>query len=175
MDKKDLRKEYLKVRHNIKDKKEKSNNVFNKIINLDIYDSSKTIGIYYSMDDEVSTIYLIDYSLKLGKEVCLPRVIDNNEMEFFKITDRNNLSKTKFGVLEPTNNDLVDPKSIDLMIVPGVVFSKELYRIGYGAGYYDRYLPKTNAYKVGLSFKETLIDVIPYDENDVKLDLIITD
>ena len=175
MNKKALRKEYLKVRHEIKDKIEKSNDVFNKIINLDIYKSSKTIGIYYSIDDEVSTISLIDYSLKLGKEVCLPRVIDNNEMEFFKIADRNNLYKSKYGVLEPTNNDLVDPKSIDLMIVPGVVFSKELYRIGYGAGFYDRYLPKTNAYKVGLSFKETLVDVIPYDENDFKLDLIITD
>lgn len=175
MDKKALRKEYLKIRQDIKDKIEKSNDVFNKITNLDIYKNSKTIGIYYSMDDEVSTISLIDYSLKLGKEVCIPRVINNNEMEFYKIVDRNNLSKSKYGVLEPTNNNLVDPKSIDLMIVPGVVFSKELYRVGYGAGYYDRYLPKTNAYKVGLSFKETLIDKVPYDENDVKLDLIITD
>lgn len=175
MDKKNLRKEYLKIRHDIKDKTQKSDDVFNKIINLGIYKNSKTIGIYYSMDDEVSTVSLIDYSLMLGKEVCIPRVINNNEMEFHKITDRFNLSKSKYGVLEPTNNDFVDPKSIDLMIVPGVVFSKELYRIGYGAGFYDRYLPKTNAYKIGLSFKETLINVIPYDENDVKLDLIITD
>ena len=175
MDKKELRKEYLKIRHDIKNKTQKSSDVFNKIINLDIYKDSKTIGIYYSIDDEVSTISLVDYSLELGKEVCLPRVIDNNEMEFHKITDRFNLSKSKYGVLEPTNNNLVNPKSIDLLIIPGVVFSKELYRIGYGAGYYDRYLVKTNAYKIGLSFKETIIDVVPHDENDVKLDIIITD
>lgn len=175
MNKKELRKEYLKIRHNIEGKTQKSNDIFNKIINLDIYKSSKTVGIYYSMDDEVSTISLIDYSLKLGKEVCLPRVLNNNEMKFYKITDRNNLSKSKYGVLEPTNNNLVNPKTIDLMIIPGVVFSKELYRIGYGSGYYDRYLLKTNSYKIGLSFKETLVDFVPHDEYDVKLDLIITD
>ena len=175
MDKKDLRREYLKIRHNIEGKTQKSNDVFNKIINLDIYKSSKTVGIYYSMDDEVSTISLIDYSLKIGKEVCIPKTMENSEMEFYMISDRNNLSKSKFGILEPTSNNLVDPKTIDLMIVPGVVFSKELYRIGYGSGYYDRYLLKTNSYKIGLSFKETLVDFVPHDEYDIKLDLIITD
>ncbi len=175
MNKKELRKEYLTIRKDIKDKDTKSRTIFNKLIDLDIYKCSKVIGIYYSLEDEVDTIELIDYSIKIGKTVCIPKVLSNNTMSFYKIIDRSNLVKSSFNILEPNTNNLVNPNDIDLMIVPGIVFSKELYRIGYGGGYYDRYLKDTNSYKIGLSFKETLVDYLPHNDYDVKLNLIITD
>ena len=176
MDKQTLRKEYLEIRKNILDKDIKSKLIFNKIVNTIEYQSANTIAIYKSLNSEVNTNKLIDYSLSIGKTIALPRV-ENNNLSFYKITDKTNLIKSNFGILEPPKNQVnYLPKSrIDLIIVPGICFDKKGNRIGFGKGYYDRYLMNTKMKKIGICFTQQLVDSIETEDNDMKMDLIITD
>ena len=98
MDKKELRKEYLNIRKNISNKKEKSEIIKQKIINSDFYKNSKIIAIYSNLEDEVDTSLLIIESLKLDKIVLLPKIISEDCIKFFQIKDINNLVNGKFNI-----------------------------------------------------------------------------
>lgn len=172
IDKSALRKEMLTLRKNIPDKEKISTTIVNKIINLDIYNRAKVIALYKSMIDEVNTEYLVNYSLNSGKIVLLPRVVEDKL--FFSIVGKDTLyRKSSFGILEPITSDFYKDK-IDLIIVPGLAFDKENNRLGYGKGYYDRFLHNKDIYKIGVCFYEQVIDNVPYNNRDVKMDLIIT-
>lgn len=104
------------------------------------FQEAKTLATYLSMEHEFSTASLIQAALQGGKRVCVPRTYPQGRMEFVEY-DPDILEKTRFGLLEPNEQGkVVDKSEIDLIHVPGVVFQSEGYRIGYGAGYYDRYL-----------------------------------
>ena len=175
MDKRILRKSLIDIRKNILDKDLKSTIIVHKIINMEVYTRSKIIALYKSLKDEVNLEYLINYSLNSGKIVLLPRVMKNN-LIFIKIDFNTEYDKSNFGVVEPCydiNN--VYNGDIDLIIVPGVGFDKDNNRIGYGKGYYDRFLLDKDIYKIGVCFKDQLMDHIPSDINDVKMNNVITD
>ena len=173
MNKQSLRKEYLTMRDNIPNKEEKSNIIFDKIISLKEYQQAKTIALYKSLSSEVNTGKLIDYSLSIGKTVLLPKVI-GNDLVFYEVTNKTIFMKSSFGVYEPMEKNSYDEK-IDLIIVPGVCFDKKNNRLGFGKGYYDRFLINNKTKKIGVCFKEQLIDNIPTDKFDIKMDLIVTD
>lgn len=170
--KKEIRKELLYLRDNLEDRYNKSMIIKNKILDLDIYKNSKVVAIYYSMKSEVDTKELIEESLSLGKKVLLPRIINKNKMIFITINKETNYERNSFGVMEPIGEEYSD---IDLIICPGVAFDKDNNRLGYGRGYYDKYLAKHNIYKIGICYKEQLIDKIDTDEYDIKMDMIVTD
>ena len=110
------------------------------LLELPAFQEAKTLATYLSFDHEVSTAGLIQAALQLGKRVCVPRTYPQGRMEFVEY-DPNILEKTRFGLLEPNEKGrVVDQSEIDLIHVPGVVFQSKGYRIGYGGGYYDRYL-----------------------------------
>ena len=110
------------------------------LLELPAFQEAKTLATYLSFDHEVSTAGLIQAALQLGKRVCVPRTYPQGQMEFVEY-DPNILEKTRFGLLEPNEKGkLVDKSEIDLILVPGLVFQSKGYRIGYGGGYYDRYL-----------------------------------
>ena len=170
--KKELRKEILYLRDNLEDRYNKSMIIKNKIMKLDIYKNSKVIALYSSMKSEVDTKELIKESLELGKKVLLPRILNKNKMIFIEINNDTNYERNTFGVLEPIG---IEEKNIDLMIIPGVAFDKDNNRLGYGRGYYDKYLKDKDLYKIGICFHEQLVDNIEVEEHDIKMDLIITD
>lgn len=170
--KKELRKEILYLRDNLEDRYNKSVIIKNKILSLDIYKNSNVIALYSSMKSEVDTKELISESLELGKKVLLPRIINKNKMIFIEINKDTNYEKNNFGMLEPIG---IEEKNIDLMIIPGVAFDKDNNRLGYGRGYYDKYLKDKNIYKIGICFKEQIVDNIDIEEHDIKMNLIITD
>ncbi len=175
MNKIELRKKYLIIRQNIINKDKKSEMIFNKLISSDEYKKSNIIALYYSLKSEVNTLELIKYSLKNNKIVLLPKVI-NNDMVFYKIESLNNLIKSNFGIMEPSNGIIFDKNNIDLIVVPGVCFDKYLNRIGFGKGYYDKYLSNSNIYSIGICFQEQISDgMIITDKTDIKLKKIITD
>ncbi len=176
MNKQELRTKYLKIRNSISNKERKSNIIFNKIINTKEYQNAKTIAIYKNLKSEVSTNKLIDYSLNIGKIIAIPRV-ENDNLSFYKIDKNTKLIKSNFGILEPINDktNYLPKEKIDSIIVPGICFDKEGNRLGFGKGYYDRYLMNTKMKKIGICFIEQLTDNIQTEENDVKMDLIITD
>ena len=166
-----FRKEMINIRKNIINKKEKSKVIMNKLINLDIYNNSKVIAIYNSMKDEVDTSDLIKYSLK-KKEVLLPKII-NDKMVFVRINDNTKYKKSSIGVNEPIGNEYLG--KIDLIIVPGVSFDENLNRLGFGKGYYDRYLLNKDIYKIGICYSEQLVDSLPIENHDIKMNLVITE
>ena len=104
------------------------------------YQEAKVIATYLSFPHEFQTQGLIDQALKDGKKVLIPKTYPKGRMEFV-VYNPQQLVKTSFGLLEPQGDlEVVDTSRIDLIHVPGLAFTREGYRIGYGGGYYDRYL-----------------------------------
>lgn len=173
MNKKDLRSKYKTIRQNIKSRYIKDLYIYFKIINNKKVKESNTIFIYVSKEDEVDTFRIIKHFLK-RKKVCVPKVI-GNEIIFFYIESFKDLEKGNFDVLEPTTNNKINNFSSSCIIVPGICFDKRGYRIGYGKGFYDRFLSKHNIYSIGLTYKECIVDNINNDKHDINVNIIISD
>ncbi|WP_247921147.1 5-formyltetrahydrofolate cyclo-ligase [Streptococcus oralis] len=111
-----------------------------RFLNHPVYQEAKVIATYLSFPHEFQTQGLIDQALKGGKKVLIPKTYPKGRMEFV-VYHPQQLVKTSFGLLEPQGDlEVVEPYQIDLIHVPGLAFTTEGYRIGYGGGYYDRYL-----------------------------------
>ena len=173
MKKEFLRKKYKEKRDNIKNKVTKDNLIYQKVINNKDILSSKTLLIYISINSEVDTIKIINYFLNT-KNIAVPKVIDNN-MYFCYITNLNDLTPGKYNIPEPTNENIVTDFDNAICIVPGICYDKKNYRIGYGKGYYDRFLSKNKIKTIGLCYKECMIEKIDNDKYDYKIDEVITD
>lgn len=173
--KKSLRKKYLLLRKNIYDKEKRNMIIFDKVINNCRVIKASIILIYVSLDDEVNTRKLINYFLEAGKKVAVCKVL-GKDMQFYYINSFDDLSVGYKNILEPKEYCIdVSDFSSSISITPGICFNKSGYRIGYGAGYYDRFYEKVNLYKIGLCYKEFLIDKAFNDIYDVAVDEIITD
>lgn len=176
--KNEIRKKYKEIRNNICEREEKSCIISEKIINSDLYKKSKVIGIYKNMKSEVNTSEIIEKAVNNEKVVALPRV-KGKELVFYKITSKDELfTKSKFGVEEPVakQENLISKDLIDLIIVPGLVFDMNKNRLGYGGGYYDRFLKDIDCVKIGICFEEQMYNNnLPIEETDIKMDIIITD
>lgn len=173
MKKEFLRKKYKEKRDNIKNKVTKDNLIYQKVINNKDILSSKTLLIYISINSEVDTIKIINYFLNT-KNIAVPKIIDN-DMFFCYVTNLNELTPGKYNIPEPTNENIVTDFDNAICIVPGICYDKENYRIGYGKGYYDRFLSKNKIKTIGLCYKECMIEKIDNDKYDYKIDEVITD
>lgn len=166
-----LRKKYKIIRHNIIDKESQNMNIYNQIIHDENIINSKMILLYASLNDEVDTFNIINYFIN-NKIIALPKV-NNDTMDFFIINSINDLKKGYFNILEPTSNNIVTDFNDSICIVPLICCDTNGNRIGYGKGYYDKFLSNKNIYTIGLSFKECVIDEFETENNDVKLNKII--
>ena len=173
MKKEFLRKKYKEKRDNIKNKITKDNLIYQKVINNKDILCSKTLLIYISINSEVDTIKIINYFLNT-KNIAVPKIIDNN-IFFCYVTNLNELTSGKYNIPEPTNENIVTDFDNAICIVPGICYDKENYRIGYGKGYYDRFLSKNKIKTIGLCYKECMIEKIDNDKYDYKIDEVITD
>src|SRR5690606_8126144 len=138
------------------------------------FKSARTGGAYYAFRSEVRTDLIIERARSLGKKVALPRVEGEN-LAFYELSSDNRLGTGRFGIMEPLPYSPVN--NIDLLVVPGGAFDKQGYRLGYGKGYYDRYLEKnkkTISLCVGLAYSFQLLDCLPLREHDIRLDAIAT-
>lgn len=148
--------------------------IFQKVLQHPIYQSSQMIAFYVSMNKEVDTIKLIEQTLK-EKRVCVPKV-EGKTMQFYEIHSLNDLKEGHFHVLEPMTDELILPNHIDLIFVPMLAFDYSLYRVGYGKGYYDRYFQTGyQGYKLGLAFDFQHVDEIETNSFDIALDEIISE
>ena len=172
MDKSSLRKEYLDIRRKIPNKLNKSLIIKDKVLSL--LDDYQVIGVYSSMDDEVNTDELIKELLKLHKEVVIPK-IEEDGINFYQISSIDDLVVTgKYQIREPIDNK--GPKcDIEAMIIPGICFDMKKNRLGFGKAYFDRYLKDKKIFKIGICFDECLIDEIPINNWDIKMDIVISD
>lgn len=179
MDKTELRKSLKKERNSLPKeiKNEFDMRIFQEIINSKVYEESQRVFIYVSYNSEVDTIPLIKYSLEKGKRVCVPRVLDKEgNMESLYIDSLGELREGMYGILEPVSTKKASPIDIELVITPGLAFDKEGGRIGYGKGYYDRYLKlSNNAIKMGVCYDFQVVPSLPTTKEDIKMDMIISE
>lgn len=139
---------------------------------------AKTIAVTMSNFPEVETRGLIEQAWSLGKTIVVPKSQPKTrQMTFYKLTDFQQLEVVFAGIEEPIEHacEAMELAQIDLIIVPGVVFNKKGYRIGFGGGYYDRLLADYNGVTIALAFDEQVYDTIPVDAHDVPVQQIITD
>lgn len=142
------------------------------------YKNAKTIMCYLSMDGEPSTKVMIEKMLADGKIVCIPLCTDKKQhLMVAKVYDNDSkLVEGAYGILEPAADAKeVAPMDIDLVVSPCVSCTKTCLRLGHGAGYYDRYLAKTDCPVIALCFEKLLSEDIPVDEYDVIMSAVITE
>ncbi len=181
VDKKVLRKEMLIKRDNLdKDKKLFfDNRIKERLEEMKFFKEAEKIFIYVSFGSEINTVNYIKDFLEEGKRIFIPRTnIEEKTMEAVEIKSLDNLTKDKYGILEPARDiEAVDKVDLDLIILPGVVFDELGGRIGYGGGYYDKYLSNLDKSipKAALCYEFQIIDKVPTEEHDIKADCIITE
>lgn len=183
--KKILRKEILEKRDNINiDKKEMmDSDILNRFYESKYYKEAKNIFIYISFGTEINTKVIINKALEENKKIYIPRTeIKNKIMDAVEISSLDNLIESSYGILEPSKGEeCVDPNELDLIIVPGVAFDRNGGRMGYGAGFYDRYFKKINKenekriIKLALAYDLQLVEKVPMNEDDIAVDYIITE
>ncbi len=168
--KKELRRKLIEIRKNIENKKEKSEKIAKTLLSQPFFQSAQTVMVYLSYRDEVDTLQLIEQMLSQGKRLCAPVCKSGGVMLAKEFKSLAQLKEGAFGILEPQGEEVAD---IDLVIVPGVGFNDNLHRIGYGAGYYDRFLKGFDSITCGLFYDEQRAD-FKEATHDLPLDYIIT-
>lgn len=159
----------------------KSNLIKDKLFHTNEYINSKTIFGFISFGSEINTHTLIEEIINDGKKVGVPYTYPKEKiMIVSEIKNlKNDLEIGNYGILTPRESELkpINPKDIDLVLVPGLAFDKKGYRVGYGGGYYDRFFEKINenAIKIGLAFDLQLVEENPRDRFDIPVDYIITE
>jgi len=174
MTKAEIRKDALILRNSLKEKLALDKKIYTLLTSSDFYKSAKTVMCYLSFGSEVDTKEIVTALLADKKTVCAPRCLKNSIMEAVKFDSLSELSPGDYGILTPSGEEVINPKDIDLIIVPGAAFNKKFHRIGYGKGYYDRFLAKTNALSCGLFYEFQQIDFTE-DMYDIPLNYIITE
>lgn len=152
--------------------KEKSEKIIENLLASDFYKNSQSIFVYVSKNKEVDTKDFIKKAIADGKKIYVPKIIDH-KMIAAKLDDISDLEAGAFDI--PTSNSLEFIKDPDLSICPGLTFDDEKNRLGYGGGFYDRFLGENETTKIGLMISEFRSIKIPADPWDIKMDFIITE
>lgn len=183
--KKILRKEILKKRENINilEKENMDKEILDRFYESRYYKEAKDIFIYISYGSEINTKKIINRALKENKKIYVPRTeFITKTMDAVEITSLGNLKENSYGILEPLKESAgINPNELDLIVVPGVAFDRNGGRMGYGAGFYDRYFIKINKdnvkriTKLALAYDFQVIDKVPMDEQDIPVNYVITE
>ena len=176
MNKSQIRKKILKIRKKNFDKNFKINS--DKLISFLKTNKSnfKNIGGYYPSNYEIDDLEILDLLEKKDFNVSLPKITKNNQMNFYKWSNNDLLKINKFGIPEPLSSRIFYP---DVLLIPIVAYDSNLNRLGYGGGFYDRYIEKIEKFKkiikIGLAFSFQKTSSIPINRYDKRLDFIITE
>jgi 5-formyltetrahydrofolate cyclo-ligase len=178
-----VRKEILEKRksQDPKIRAAQSRSIMRTLLSHKEFQKADRILIYLSKDGEVGTDNLLGRAFELGKRVCVP-VVDreNDELRISELPGPDtSFQLGAFGVREPAEEDLnfVPPDQIDLVVTPGLAFDRRGGRIGYGKGYYDRLLSRLGSQvpRIALAFDFQVLDTVPQNKNDIRVDAIITE
>ena len=145
-----------------------------RLLQHPFYQEAKVIATYLSFPYEFQTQELIEQALRDGKKVLIPKTYPKGRMDFV-VYDPQQLVKTSFGLLEPQGNlEVVDASQIDLIHVPGLSFTTKGHRIGYGGGYYDRYLEQFSGHTLSTIYPCQIQDFIP-ENHDIPVEEVLID
>ncbi len=169
-----LRKNVLAIRDSLtpKEVEELSKMIEERLFEEVHFKNARTVAFYIPKGNEVDTRKMIEHAMNDGKEILVPAT--NDEITMCKLISLSELVPGRFGVLEPKNREPGN-RGPDVVIVPGVVFGLCMHRLGYGKGYYDKYLKKTKAYRIGVCYDFQVVEKLPNHPHDEPMDIIITD
>ncbi|MCR5655773.1 MAG: 5-formyltetrahydrofolate cyclo-ligase [Lachnospiraceae bacterium] len=182
MEKEALRKEMNKLRDAIDEDKrrQKSEKAFVYLTSMDVVNDCDDFLMFFSTRSEIDTIPLLAWALEHGKKVYAPK-IEGKRMSFYEVTSLDDLVPGAFGILEPSGIDTGvfrykegDGRNVTVLF-PGLAFDLNGNRIGYGAGYYDHFMPQIKGTAVGYCFDEQIIDRVPIAKYDYRMDYLVTD
>ena len=176
--KRELRKKFRGIRKEAKKDTSFEKNLCSNILHSRFYRNSEKVFLYASSGDEADIDAVIHDALINNKKVALPACLDDKgHMEFYFIENISDIESGMYGIREPIKEKCrkayFDKKT--LCFVPAICFDRKGYRIGYGKGYYDRFLESFNGIAVGVCTESCLTDAVPHDEHDKKVNYIITD
>jgi 5-formyltetrahydrofolate cyclo-ligase len=171
-----LRKEMLQKRDSLQAHEAEARRIAieGRLLSHPRFKEAKVVAFYVTKGSEVDTRPMILEAVRLKKEVLIP-VTDGQHITFFKFHSFKEMVVGKFGIPEPKVRDPENRLSPDLVIVPGVAFGLCMHRLGYGKGYYDRYLAKSSAYRIGICYDFQVAERLPSHEDDERMDEIITE
>ena len=155
------------------DRLRKSIQIAKRLFRLPEFKNARNIMLYSSIKCEVETATIIELALQT-KFVTLP-VTKGHNIFASEISTNTLLQSGKFNILEPVKPKEFPPDDIDLIVIPGIAFDAKGNRLGYGHGYYDKFLAKTKAFKVALAYDLQLVPSIPNESHDIPVDVIVTE
>lgn len=155
-----------------------SEKIAKKLFALPALKQAQTLGLYMSKGSEVRTLPILKKLLQLKKIVAIPKVTPRSlNLHFHVIKNLQDCELGMFSILEPNSKcPRIHPKKIQVLIVPGIAFDKRGYRLGYGKGFYDRFIKKyKNDLTIGLTYHKTFVPKLPHQKTDMPVHLVITD
>ena len=173
-----LRRELLAQRDAVPQREEKSRAVGDGVLALPEYQKARQVLLYLSKGSEVDTWKVFARALAEGKEVYAPRCLDGEgTMGFFQVTSPQELLQGRFGLWEPDPRRCAPWRRREgaLCLVPGIAFDRQGYRLGYGKGYYDRFLAGFSGTAAGLCFRELALERLPRGPQDRRVDVLVTE
>ena len=171
--KNELRKKYREIRKN--SDRNADGIIFEKVISCNEIKKAENIFCYISVNDEVDTEKIIKYLFDAGKTVTVPLCVEKGKMIAVKINSFDDLKEGMYKIPEPKSHKEFDRNKLDLIIVPALAFDKAGYRLGYGGGFYDRFMADSKAFKLGICRSELYVESLPHSEYDIKVDKVITE
>lgn len=181
-EKKALRKQ-MKQRRNaltVKERNEAGRQAAKEFLQLSEVKNCQTVFIYLSYGSELPTLELITELLKINKEVAVPKVQGAGEMDFYRIYSLEECIPGAFGILEPREGKILYPapkgsgQTADVLVLPGLAFTLSGDRLGYGGGYYDRYLQQyPNTFTAAFAYECSIVSKLPAQSHDKKADVLI--
>lgn len=172
-----LRQQLKHTRASLQNRDELSEIICGTLLDTELYKNCESIFLYASAGSEVETEIIAKSAFSLGKKVAYPKCIDNNgTMKFYFINSLSELKDDMYGIMAPvTHTEAYCGSETALCLVPGLAFSPDGYRLGYGKGYYDRFLSEFKGISIGLCYEACVRDSIPIGKYDQKVNYLITD
>lgn len=178
MDKKDIRKEKIAALKSLSGnkKQEAEEKIYHHLYRSRYWQEASTIALTMAQGFELNTMPIVEEAWRTNKTIVMPRAKKNHVMDFVLFNENTPMITSSFGLLEPDPTlKSITKEAIDLVIVPGLAFSKDGYRVGFGGGYYDRFLADFTGTKMALVLKEQQIDFWSPEFFDVPMDVLITE
>ena len=153
------------------ERKEREKRILEQLENNLFFRQAKSVLLFWSLPDEIDTHSFVKKWAR-QKQLFLP-VIQDGKMYIKPYTDEKDMAEGSFKILEPQTLLFGDINQIDVFVIPAVAFDKENNRLGRGKGFYDKLLCLVSAYKIGIAYPEQIVDVIPTEKHDIKMDIIL--
>jgi 5-formyltetrahydrofolate cyclo-ligase len=176
--KKDLRRDFMNRRLDLGEtgRAEAGRLICQRVLSLAPYTRATDIAVYWPLAEEIDIRPVIDDIISSGRRAYLPRVVkDTGELEFCPFNgDPKTLAPGPFDLREP-RTEPTPPETLEMVIVPGLAFDLHGHRLGYGLGYYDRFLADATAFRLGVAFDVATIDILPITDYDVAMNIVVTE